>query len=225
MNIQHELLIEEQQVNNLLDSGISKIKNIINARDYQPNSSYYYNHPILNKEIQLSSYSSIPDHEGAKIEKLSYKNNELSDYLFEVKKKNDELLRLIQLQKNDFKDMDGKYNSLSQDYHQLFDRFRHSEQIRAEQINLIQLIQKELDTIRLGAIGNKSQQDSNNINKDNDNDSEYKIKSTAKNNTKLKSSNSLSKSTTKTKSTNTLSKIKPKSTSSTSKLKINKKSK
>lgn len=184
----NELLVEENQVNNLLESGITRIRGILENQKHLSNSKYpnlpnfsesslfnnFDNNAKQNRQKNHLSQSNsnefqsnvnncnnnnfnecennIEPHYGANLEKLRFKNMELNDYLYEVKRKNNELLHLIGLQKNDFKELDVKYCNVSGEYHQLYDRLRQSETIRQEQVNLIQVIQNELDVLRGYAI-------------------------------------------------------------------------
>lgn len=51
----NELVVEENQINNLLESGISKIRTILDNQFY-PVSSIYPDHPILGKDNESKSY-------------------------------------------------------------------------------------------------------------------------------------------------------------------------
>jgi hypothetical protein len=156
----NDLLVEEREVNNLLDNGINKIKQIIDKSNTYSNGKYYYSNSPMLSEISINNLynekddeiNTVEQHHGANIEKLHYKNIELNDYLYEIKKANAELIHFIGLQKNDFRELGFKYQTMSEDFYNLFDRYKQSEEIREEQIKLIETMQNEVDSLRGKAV-------------------------------------------------------------------------
>lgn len=157
----NDLLVEEREVNNLLDNGINRIKQLIDRSNPYNNKYYYSNSPMLSEKSLINNlyqekedkdndeeFNTVEIHHGANLEKLQYKNIELNDYLLEIRKANAELIHFIGLQKSDFRELGIKYQNMSEDYYHLFDRYQQSEQIREEQNLLIQTMQNELDSLR-----------------------------------------------------------------------------
>ena len=150
----NDLMVEENQINHLLESGINRIKNITNYNNTTLNQMRD-KQAIIEEQLENMKIDAINFHEGAHLENLKFKNIEMNNYLYDLKLQNNELVTLIGLQKKDFSLLGERYNSVSQDINLLYDKFTQSEQIRIEQVNLIQAIQNELDKLRFEVVNDE----------------------------------------------------------------------
>lgn len=117
----------EDDVNQLLESGIKRINNILNF-SYDKN-----NHFKISQDFNdINRYS----------------DKELSEILRDTRIRNNELLHIITLQKSDFYEMEKRYVNLADEYNTFLERYEYSEKIRMEQMNLIKSMQDKLDEIR-----------------------------------------------------------------------------
>lgn len=72
----------------------------------------------------------------------------ITDVLNDTRQRNSELMQIINLQQKDYKELNGKFFSLTSEYNSLSEKYKQSEQIRQEQMSLIHSIQKELERFR-----------------------------------------------------------------------------
>lgn len=117
----------EDDVNQLLESGIKRINNILNF-SYDKNTHF----KISQDFNDINRYS----------------DKELSEILRDTRIRNNELMHIITLQKSDFYEMEKKYVNLADEYNTFLERYEYSEKIRMEQMNLIKNMQDKLDEIR-----------------------------------------------------------------------------